>query len=417
MDIMVNKEFVNESEPMSKVISYDRHQKIDTSPVQAQTSSSITESQDSDTRPIHTEPDINILDMVCSVSDGCLNLCEMGDQDQQVIHMPPKLLPSQEESKSIDKGAIVTRRSCLQRNTSSDVRTSSYKHFKGNKLDIHCANCGGIGHVYRNCNYPVTSYGVICFRLKTDKETNCIYPEYLMVQRKDSLNYVEFIRGKYNLENRIYILKMFSHMTKEEREEIRIKDFTYIWKKLWRVSDCTHFKQEFDDSKAKFDMLKNGYYLETLDEGTIHFDMNYILDHSSSTLVEPEWGFPKGRRNINESDMHCALREFSEETSIKLKFVNMCRVKPFDEVFTGTNKVRYRHVYYLACCKSTNDKWMFSANVQKKFDVSEIKNVKWFRYLDGLKMIRDQNTERKQLFERVNQLILKNICVLYTKLK
>jgi 8-oxo-dGTP pyrophosphatase MutT (NUDIX family) len=29
---------------------------------------------------------------------------------------------------------------------------------------------------------------------------------------------------------------------------------------------------------------------------------------------EPEWGFPKGRRDTQESDWVCALREFKEET-------------------------------------------------------------------------------------------------------
>ena len=38
---------------------------------------------------------------------------------------------------------------------------------------------------------------------------------------------------------------------------------------------------------------------------------------------EPEWGFPKGRRNFNETDLNCALREFNEETGINMKSIKL----------------------------------------------------------------------------------------------
>jgi hypothetical protein len=75
-------------------------------------------------------------------------------------------------------------------------------HFR-KKNTILCANCGGVGHIYKSCNHPVISYGVICYQMFYDLDTNSIYPKYLMVQRKDSLNYVEFIRGKYDVQNRL----------------------------------------------------------------------------------------------------------------------------------------------------------------------------------------------------------------------
>ena len=37
----------------------------------------------------------------------------------------------------------------------------------------------------------------------------------------------------------------------------------------------------------------------------------------------PEWGFPKGRRNLYEKDLNCALREFSEETGYSSKSINL----------------------------------------------------------------------------------------------
>ena len=33
-----------------------------------------------------------------------------------------------------------------------------------------CNNCGKSGHVYNNCKVPITSYGIISFRKRTNIE-------------------------------------------------------------------------------------------------------------------------------------------------------------------------------------------------------------------------------------------------------
>ena len=80
-----------------------------------------------------------------------------------------------------------------------------------NKNTLYCGNCGKYGHVYRKCLAPIISSGVILFK----KESNTI--KYLLVQRKDTLGFVEFMRGKYNLENIQYITKLFEILTEKER--------------------------------------------------------------------------------------------------------------------------------------------------------------------------------------------------------
>ena len=47
-------------------------------------------------------------------------------------------------------------------------------HFR-KKNTILCANCGGVGHIYKSCNHPVISYGVICYQMFYDLDTNSIY--------------------------------------------------------------------------------------------------------------------------------------------------------------------------------------------------------------------------------------------------
>lgn len=54
----------------------------------------------------------------------------------------------------------------------------------------------------------------------------------------------------------------------------------------------------------------------------------------------PEWGFPKGRRNIGESDIACATREFNEETGLnQLQYRIFENLEPIREVFFGNNNV------------------------------------------------------------------------------
>lgn len=298
------------------------------------------------------------------------------------------------------------------------VLTSTYNNYacfpcltNTTNKTILCANCGGVGHIYKNCNHPVTSFGIVCFRLKLDEYSQCVYPEYLMVQRKDSLSYVEFIRGKYDVERRLYLMQLFSNMTKNERENILTKSFETLWKTLWQVNDCNSFEREYNDAKAKFERLREGVLLKT-DDGLVFFNLKYIMNHTTSVLDDCEWGFPKGRRNINENDFTCAVREFAEETGLKTKYLKYINhQKPFEEVFSGSNRVRYKHIYYLAMCTVTNDQVVFNKNFTQT--IKEIKDVQWFRYNDAQSKIREQNVERKELFKRINQVVLKNLSIQY----
>lgn len=275
-----------------------------------------------------------------------------------------------------------------------------------NKINnIYCANCGNIGHIYKSCNHPVTSLGIICYRLQYDNENNCIYPEYLMVQRKDSLSYVEFLRGKYNLQNKNYLFTLFSNMTESERQRIRQYTFDTLWKELWQLDNVnSNFQKEYYKSKKKFNLLINGYIIKTFENQNYVMNIDTILNNSVSYLKETEWGFPKGRRNINECDFDCAKREFCEETGFNIKDVDVKRYqKPFEEVFTGSNRVRYKHIYYLALLINFN-------NIIKnsKSKMVEIKDVKWFRFKDAIVKIGQYNIERLELFKRVNGIILNN---------
>ncbi len=278
---------------------------------------------------------------------------------------------------------------------------------------IICCNCGGLGHVYARCNHPITSYGIICYRMMHDPESNTIHPEYLMVQRKDSLSYVEFMRGKYNLQNLSYVMRLFSNMTREERDGIRGGDFDCLWKQLWSSSNGKNFMREYSMSKERYTKLKEGYLMRCAkpSEEVYLVNIEYVLMQTQPGLSETEWGFPKGRRNFSdEDDKRCALREFREETGVNLRNIRLMKdLKPFEEIFTGSNKIRYKHIYYLSKISDNtyDDDSLF--NPLNKHQAREIKDVRWFTYNDAQSKIGAHNIERKELLKRLNAVVLKYV--------
>lgn len=217
---------------------------------------------------------------------------------------------------------------------------------------VRCANCGKMGHVYKVCKSPISSFGVICVRRHEGRL------QYLMVQRKFSLCFVEFIRGNYTLQNKNYIMQLLENMTSDERTNLLTGPFERIWAQFWSKdsSNGGFFVREFNKAQQLYNKLRRGYWIKSTTHPDIadFFCLSTGLLQTQSVYDETEWGFPKGRRNINESDVDCAKREFHEETTVSLSDIMMHpNVKPVEEVFIGINHIKYRHVYYVA---HVNDK-------------------------------------------------------------
>jgi 8-oxo-dGTP pyrophosphatase MutT (NUDIX family) len=221
-----------------------------------------------------------------------------------------------------------------------------------------------------------------------------------MVQRKDSLCYVEFMLGKYRLDNDAYLQTLVANMTSAEQERLSSgMAFEELWKDLWQVSStCGSYMKEYYDAHRKFHVLRAAGTLARLlrqanDEVTHHppFD-------------EPEWGFPKGRRNLTETDMSCALREFAEETGLQASNIELIKsLDHHEETFTGTNGIRYRHVYYIARLASGTTPTLPQLSTSQK---REIRQTAWWPYAEAQKRIRPQNVERRELFARVHDLVV-----------
>ena len=226
-----------------------------------------------------------------------------------------------------------------------DINENSDEKIIINRSNYYCSNCNNRGHTFKTCSESIISNGMIGIYIdginlelldKLEKylidnldifnnrnkyqnyfkrsfnldeiinisKTNINEKiKFLMVQRKNSLGYLEFIRGRYNIHQPNTIIKLLEQMIPDEISNIINKDFDYLWNELW---DCNNIKnkshhKEYIISKQKFYLLKlNSMNLITQINATYNFN---------------EWGFPKGRREMYESDLVCAIREFEEETN------------------------------------------------------------------------------------------------------
>jgi len=259
---------------------------------------------------------------------------------------------------------------------------------KCGKMDpksMFCNNCGERGHVFKTCSYPIISCGLLLLRnkhgpLKLPVKRDDV--EVLMVRRKDSISYMEFIRGKYSMTNANYIHTIIQNMTKDEQRRIVEYPFNVLWTLMWGNGRDVH-SSEYLESKEKFDAL----------------DRARLVYEYRSLYEEPEWGFPKGRRMRKETDMDCAMREFFEETNIPREAYTLCKNLQFAEVFQGTNGIMYKHIYFIGLLSNsyTIDLTQALTPVQRR----EISSVEWKSFDDCRRLLRPYYIKRKTLFDDI----------------
>jgi 8-oxo-dGTP pyrophosphatase MutT (NUDIX family) len=257
------------------------------------------------------------------------------------------------------------------------------------KKTTFCNNCGKIGHLFHQCKIPITSIGILAFR-----KVNINDIEILLVKRKDSLAFVDFMRGKYNLDDIEYIINLFEKMTVNERNSIKNKDFVDLWNYLWGDKVANQYKNEEKVSKFKFFKLKEGYQIMDL-----KVTIEYLIEKCKTNYNDPEWGFPKGRRNYQEKDIMCAIREFEEETGYNKNDITLLNnIIPLEEIFTGSNYKSYKHKYFLGYMNNN----IIPENI---FQVYEISKIEWVNIDNAISYIRDYNIEKKNILIQLKKLL------------
>lgn len=273
-----------------------------------------------------------------------------------------------------------------------------------------CVKCGDSNHTNKSCKGPVTSFGIIVFtdnvdafpngRIypkfknmcaqhkfyndKTDIDTNNKKRRFILVERKDTIEYLSLIQGNYpdrepakSLKINEYVLKL----TCKERQNLVFAS----WHELWKTAGS----ERRDSQKAKVKFFLN--------------DWKHIESLSVCRYGEADYIMPKGRLQCGETQLECAIREFSEETGYKKNCLDFSETKNFvkTENFIGSDGKSYRNVFFLAKIKENSliDKSLETVPQQKK----EVQNVGWFTLNESLTLLRDQ--QKKDILLQANSVL------------
>jgi len=220
--------------------------------------------------------------------------------------------------------------------------------------------------------HTVSSYGIICHRMKIDFNSRCLHPEFMLVQRKDSMAFVEFVRGKYVPDDMCYVRKLIGGMTVDEQELVATESFEDLWCRVWgrRLPMSSRSGSELGVARHAHETLCS-----------MVGNLRDLVRSASSHLHEREFGFPKGRKSGGETDIACAIREFQEETGVGASCIHVYSLAPYEEVFDGGNGTLYRHVYYLARIVDMRGR-PTEKPIAGSIQAQEVRSVRWFGFAD-----------------------------------
>ncbi len=263
-----------------------------------------------------------------------------------------------------------------------------------------CNNCGKQGHTFFQCRQPITSYGVIVFR------NDPHFPgqrQYLMIRRKDSFGYIDFVRGKYNPNHLFQLQTIIDQMSLSEKQRIVELPFEALWRDMWgEGGGGGGYRQEEHSSLRKYQTIWNGVFSEET-QSTV--TLRQLVEESATRWPETEWEFPKGRRQVKEKEVDCALREFQEETGIPVSELQLLEnVLPYEETFIGTNYKAYKHKYFIAQHRGTFAPFTESTDLSH-FQTSEVSCLEWKSLANCLQSIRPYHVEKREVLQKVDAML------------
>jgi 8-oxo-dGTP pyrophosphatase MutT (NUDIX family) len=203
------------------------------------------------------------------------------------------------------------------------------------------------------------SIGIVLFR--RNPTTSGV--EVMCVRKRSTYAYHSFVHAQYKSTSDDCILALLNKMTPEEKVDLLSLNFSQIWFRVWIYGTYRHV-----------------FYASCAHK----FENNFCADKGArlqrliqeSTSGEIVWEIPKGRRDPNEDQLDCAIREFQEETDIgpsQYKFVTVGRnhLMSFTHYDEG---VSYTNSYYIAV---TDSEFEPTINFRNKHQVAEVSAIQW----------------------------------------
>lgn len=241
-----------------------------------------------------------------------------------------------------------------------------------------CINCDKPGHTFKYCKKPITSYGLLAYRTPHRKKTKENKKEYLLIQRRSTMGYMDFLRGKYS---DLYQAKtLLEEMTQQEHKMLLSGTFDELWDVLWvwSTKSSKSYKNEYENAKLKFDSL----------------NLRYLVENTKTKYLETEYDLPKGRRSHMENVKECAIREFMEETGYnRNEFILTHNDRTLCEIFLGSNSIWYRHIYFYAEVLTDRTPDIGSHPLQEM----EVKRVLWADFKTALNIFRRYDITKRSI--------------------
>lgn len=269
---------------------------------------------------------------------------------------------------------------------------------------LYCYNCGKSGHVYTVCTFPTMSYGMIVYQIRNK------IPYYLMVQRNGTPEFREIIKGKLDFNNYAYIKRLVQHLTLLEIKRIQTQSHEALYNdmdKYYKIKKNKQYYDKMEMVQQNYMKLINGFVNN--DGILVKFDniLDELMAEKVETFLEPDWGFPKGRRNYKmnvESDLECAIRELNEEAGLHPNEYELWNNYWVIESYNGSNDVKYSHKYYIAKSKNNVSTIIDPCN---KYQIGEVRKIGWYTYENAVKMMRPFHEEKKKILARIHSEICK----------
>ncbi len=208
-------------------------------------------------------------------------------------------------------------------------------------------------------NTFIISYGIACTRKNTESGNY----EVLMIKKRATYSFIDFIRGRYDPMRHYALELMFSGMTINEKILIRTKDFKTIWMYCYG-----------QEPSKNSDKLLHAKSLKKFTQLCEYQNGEFLLDLlNRSTNAELLWEIPKGRLGKNESPIDSAIREFEEETGINKSMYQLLFDEGTVEYTFSDGGVKYKYIYYMAIPNNTQPLRYNFRNEHMLVEVAELK--------------------------------------------
>lgn len=299
------------------------------------------------------------------------------------------------------------------------------------------------------------SCGIIIYR----NNSACHAPErrqYLMIRRKHSIGYDEFVRDKWR-ENTLTLLQsLCNDMTVSEREKIGHGTCEELELSIWQP-DSTDAKQ-LSEAWTRIEAIRKGYWLDIQTNlfAATPEELERLVSPCSALSTPPpppppdaggaargegegagggknggerykrggftwvSWAticanatpgdlfpaveFPKGRRDSSnrESSIACAQREVQEETNLMPDSYVLQPLQPVYEIFTGLNGILYNYSYYVARLRDDCTGDEVCLNPLNREQAKEVGHIGWYTYEEAMACIRKGDVAKRQVLQKVH---------------